>query len=331
MKKHFFSILLTLLLLPALSTAALAVNTPFTDVPEDAWYAEAVNWCRENGIIDGTSETSFSPNSAMSRAMVAVALYRTAGTPEAAAPSFSDVPAWCADAAGWAAEQGFISGYGNGQFGTENPVTREQFATILWRYAGRPEAESDAFADESSIAPYARPAVAWARAENVVGGVGENRFNPKGQVTRAQTAAILYRYLNRHTSETLEESTTQEETDQMYIHVGDTVLTATLANNSSAEALRDLLKKGPLTIDMSDYGNFEKVGPLGTSLPRNDEQITTSPGDIILYQSNQITIYYDQNSWNFTRLGRINDITGQRLREILGAGDVHVTLSLEQA
>ena len=115
----------------------------------------------------------------------------------------------------------------------------------------------------------------------------------------------------------------------MYIQVRDTVLTATLADNSSAQALRELLKKGPLTIDMSDYGNFEKVGPLGTILPRNDEQITTAAGDIILYQGNQITIYYAQNSWNFTRLGKINDVTAQQLKEILGAGDVSVTFSLE--
>jgi len=130
---------------------------------------------------------------------------------------------------------------------------------------------------------------------------------------------------------TQEEPIEQEETNQMYIQVGDTVLTATLADNSSAEALRDLLEKGPVTINMSDYGNFEKVGPLGTTLPRNDEQITTTAGDIILYQGNQITIYYAQNSWNFTRLGKINDITAQRLKEVLGAGDVSVTLSLEQA
>jgi len=122
----------------------------------------------------------------------------------------------------------------------------------------------------------------------------------------------------------------QERTGRIYIKVGGTLLTATLADNSSAKALRDLLKKGPLTIGMSDYGGFEKVGPLGAELPRNDEQITTSAGDIILYQGNQITIYYAQNSWSFTRLGKINDITAQRLKEVLGTGDIRVTLSLER-
>ena len=78
------------------------------------------------------------------------------------------------------------------------------------------------------------------------------------------------------------------------------------------------------------YGNFEKVGPLGQSLPTNNQQITTEAGDIILYQGNQITIYYDRNSWNFTRLGKINGVTSQQLRDILGSGDVSVTFSLEK-
>ncbi len=103
---------------------------------------------------------------------------------------------------------------------------------------------------------------------------------------------------------------------------GKSELTATLANNSSAKAFYELLKKEPVTIKMGDYGNFEKVGPLGTSLPRNDTQITTEAGDIILYQGNQITIYYDKNSWNFTRLGKVDGVTQAELKKVLGKGDV---------
>ena len=112
----------------------------------------------------------------------------------------------------------------------------------------------------------------------------------------------------------------------MKITVGDNELLATFADNSSAEEFRDLLAQGPLTIEMEDYGGFEKVGPLGTSLTRNDSQITTEPGDVILYQGNQITIYYGTNSWSFTRLARINDHSG--LQEKLGNGTVSVTFSL---
>ena len=103
---------------------------------------------------------------------------------------------------------------------------------------------------------------------------------------------------------------------------GSHSLAATLADNSSAMAFYELLEKGPVTIKMTDYGNFEKVGPLGTKLPRNDTQITTQAGDIILYQGNQITIYYDTNSWNFTRLGKVDGVTQAELKKILGKGNV---------
>ena len=115
---------------------------------------------------------------------------------------------------------------------------------------------------------------------------------------------------------------------------GKSELTATLVDNSSATAFYELLKKGPVTIKMTDYGNFEKVGPLGTKLPRNDTQITTQAGDIILYQGNQITIYYDTNSWNFTRLGKVvstsstTTITQAELKKILGKGDVTAVFNI---
>ena len=121
------------------------------------------------------------------------------------------------------------------------------------------------------------------------------------------------------------ESTGQEET-RLKITVGDEELPATFADNSSAEAFRELLAQGPLTIEMADYGGFEKVGALGTELTRNDRQITAQPGDVILYQGNQITIYYGTNSWSFTRLATIDDPTD--LEEKLGAGTVSVTFSL---
>lgn len=91
----------------------------------------------------------------------------------------------------------------------------------------------------------------------------------------------------------------------------------------------EMLQNGPITIDMRDYGNMEKVGSLGTDLPRNDEQITTESGDLILYQGNAFVIYYAPNSWNFTRLGKINNVTQEELKEALGTGDVKVTLSLD--
>lgn len=116
--------------------------------------------------------------------------------------------------------------------------------------------------------------------------------------------------------------------NKIAIEVNGHTLTATLAENTSAQALLELLREAPITIEMQDYGNFEKVGSLGAALPRNDEQITTQAGDLILYQGNQLTIYYDTNTWNFTRLGKIDNITQSELKEILGTGSVTVTLSL---
>lgn len=126
-------------------------------------------------------------------------------------------------------------------------------------------------------------------------------------------------------------STEKEETMKITITINIThKMTATLAENSSAKAFFALLKKGAVTVKMHDYGNFEKVGELPESLPRNDTQITTEPGDIILYQGNQITIYYDTNSWNFTRLGKIESVTQTMLKSILGEGDVTAVFEVEK-
>lgn len=126
------------------------------------------------------------------------------------------------------------------------------------------------------------------------------------------------------------ENAEEVQNNTMKLQIGEEVFTVTLVENSSTEALKELLAKGPVTINMRDYGNMEKVGGLGTNLPRNDEQITARPGDLILYLGNSLVIYYEPNSWNFTRLGKINDITQKELKEVLGSGNVTVTLCLDQ-
>lgn len=126
-----------------------------------------------------------------------------------------------------------------------------------------------------------------------------------------------------------EEKEDKDETTMIYAKIGDSVLEILPEENSSAEAFIALLQAGDLTVAMHDYGNFEKVGPLGTSLPTNDQRITTKPGDLILYQGNQITIYYDKNTWSFTRLGQVQGLTQTELKEILGTGNVDVTFSLK--
>ena len=113
----------------------------------------------------------------------------------------------------------------------------------------------------------------------------------------------------------------------MIVQVGGSTFIATLEENAAVNALMEMMEQGPVTIRMSDYSGFEKVGPLGTSLPTSNSRTTTRPGDIVLYQGNQIVIFYGSNSWSYTRLGHIDDLTGWE--EALGSGDVTVTFSLE--
>ena len=129
----------------------------------------------------------------------------------------------------------------------------------------------------------------------------------------------------------LEEDTNNMEEinmDEIIIKVNGRVLNVKLEDNTSAKAFAEKLKSGDITISAHDYGNFEKVGNLGFSLPTNDKNITTEAGDLILYQGNQITLYYDTNNWNFTKLGKVQNVLQNELKEILGSGNVELTFSL---
>lgn len=99
--------------------------------------------------------------------------------------------------------------------------------------------------------------------------------------------------------------------------------------NSSVDALKEKLSEGDITIDAREYGGFEKVGSLGFSLPKNDTQYSTDFGDIMLYQGNQITLFYESNSWSYTKIGHVDNLTQEELKNIHGKGDVKITLSLK--
>lgn len=123
-------------------------------------------------------------------------------------------------------------------------------------------------------------------------------------------------------------SNEEENTEmRMNVQVNGNNFTATLEENAAVDALVAMMEQGPVTIQMSDYSGFEKVGALGTSLPASNQQTTTQAGDIVLYQGDQIVMFYGSNSWSYTRLGHIDDLTGWT--EALGSGDVTVTFSLE--
>lgn len=121
----------------------------------------------------------------------------------------------------------------------------------------------------------------------------------------------------------------EEKAPRILITVNETVLKAIPEENTSAQALLELLENGPITIEMQDYGGMEKVGDIGTELPRNDKQMHTQAGDLILYQGRSFVIYYAENTWALTKLGTIENVTEAELKELLGTGNVTVTLSVE--
>ena len=115
----------------------------------------------------------------------------------------------------------------------------------------------------------------------------------------------------------------------LVLEVGERRFYASLEDNDSARAFIEQLSPEAIEVEMRDYGGFEKVGPLPWALPQNDEEITTQPGDVILYQGDQITVYYGQNTWSLTRLARIGNVTGEELLEALGDGAVTIRFWLE--
>ena len=130
------------------------------------------------------------------------------------------------------------------------------------------------------------------------------------------------------TAETdIQDNMEENKVENMNVQVGDVVFSATLEKNEAMSALVEMMRESPVVIQMSDYSGFEKVGSLGTSLPASNSQTTTQAGDIVLYNGNQIVIFYGSNSWNYTRLGYIDDLTGWE--EALGRGDVTVIFSLQ--
>ncbi|MBQ8587422.1 MAG: S8 family serine peptidase [Oscillospiraceae bacterium] len=163
------------------------------------WYHEAVDFTVANGLMNGMGDGLFGPNTALSRAMVVTVLYREAGSPAVSEPStFTDVPEgiWYSDAIAWAQDNGIVNGVTTTEFAPDQNVTREQIATILWRYAGSPLAEADlsVFGDAASISPYAANAIHWAVSNGIMNGDGEN-LNPLNSATRAEFACMIMRYL----------------------------------------------------------------------------------------------------------------------------------------
>lgn len=188
----------------------IEVELPFTDVPEGAWYADAAAYVYEHGLMAGTSATTFAPDATTSRSMIATILWRMAGSPVVNyAMNYTDVTQgqWYSEAIRWAASEGIVGGYGNGLFGTNDPITREQFAAMLYRFAQEQGYDVSigentnilSYTDVADLSEYAISAMQWAVGAGIINGTGDgSTLSPHGQATRAQAAVMLMRFCEEY-------------------------------------------------------------------------------------------------------------------------------------
>ena len=175
----------------------------FTDVLTTDWFADAVQYAVDNGMMNGTSETTFRPNGTTTRGMIVTILYRLEKEPAVDnGAGFADVAAdqYYADAVAWASANDIVTGYSEKKFGPDDSITREQFAAILYRYAQYKKidvtatADLSGYADAAQISAYAETAMKWANGEGLITGVTDTMLKPAGNATRAQAATILMRF-----------------------------------------------------------------------------------------------------------------------------------------
>ena len=332
MRKHFFAFVLCLTMGSSLLFSANAEeNTGFSDVPDDAAYAEAIHWAAGQGYINGYPDGRFGVNDPMTRAQMAAVFYRAAGSPDVSGPSrFSDVSAgaYYVSAASWAEDNGLITGYPDGRFGVDDPITRQQIVTILWRWAGSPDAAGADYTDESSISGYAQTAVDWSRSNNILAGREDGRFAPNDNATRAEVVSALYQYKTQSDSTGKENQDPNESEEnvmpQLKIEANGQVFTATLLDNSAARAL---LERLPMTVGMTELNGNEKYYYFDSGFPAESERVgSIQTGDLMLYGSDCLVLFYESFSsgYSYTRLGSIDDPSG--LAAALGHGSVEVTV-----
>lgn len=207
-KRTLCLILTLMLLLGAFPTAAFAAGSTdrFSDVGDDAWFTGAVQYVCDNGLMVGVSDTSFSPDTLTTRAMVVTVLHRMEGAPEAAASGFADVfdGAWYADAIGWAKACGIVQGYGDGTFHPDAEMTREEMMAVFYRYSQHKGYKVKTiqglttFRDSAQIQSYAQDAMGWAVAAGLIQGYPDGTIRPQAESNRAQLATVLMRFAQIH-------------------------------------------------------------------------------------------------------------------------------------
>lgn len=352
MKRHtqkLVTFILILSIICGLGQAAFAAA--FTDVSPSAWYAQAVEYVSENGLMSGTGGGKFSPGTPMTRAMLATVLHRMDGSlVPAKAHGFSDVPggAYYERAVAWAAENGIVSGVGGGRFGSGSHITRQDLAVMLYRYGSfkgydlSVSGDLSIFSDSSRVAGYARQAMQWAVGASIMQG-DSGRLMPTGDASRAQVAVMLMRFA-QHTAGSqptppatptptpaptpapTPQPTPVPEKHRLQVTVNGQNFYGEIYNNETARAFVAML---PMSLNMQELNGNEKYHYFDRALPTNasrPEGIHT--GDLMLYGNNCLVLFYKDftTSYSYTPLGRLENPTG--LAQALGDGSVLITFSL---
>ena len=261
-------------------SAIAADSAGFTDVPTDHKYAEGISYCVNNGIIRRTAPTEFSPEEKINRELFACVLYRLENSPVTESEiTFDDVEKgrWFQVGVTWAAEKNILGGYGDGIFGVNDGITREQLATALWRYAGYPAADGEAaFNDAAAISPWAVEPVAWAVKSNILSIVGGS-FEPQSIVTRGMAADAIMNFVKlyetpyvKSLSENVQEALPQGEfIERISLKINGTDDEAIVALTDS-KPTREFIAQLPMTVTFIDFGAREKFGRMPIPLSEDE-------------------------------------------------------------
>lgn len=320
--KRLSLFLLVAALLVTMIPSAFAANS-FTDVRSTDWFSDAVSYVQERGLMSGTSATHFSPNEPTTRAMLVTILYRAAGQPETTGQSsFADVLArdYFANAVAWASENNIVTGYSRTRFGSNDPVSREQIATLLWRYAGSPRAGSaQNFADRNQISDYAADAVNWARANGIVNGRPGNRFDPKANATRAEVATILRNFLSQQPNTDTPETPSQTTGSKtLVVYFSASGSTKAVAETIADELDADIFELVPTQPYSSDDLNWTVSGSR-VNREHDDESLRdialtqTTPANWDDYDTVLIgyPIWWGIAAWPVNNFVKDNNFTGK--------------------
>ena len=319
--KRLSLFLLVAALLVTMIPSAFAANS-FTDVRSTDWFSDAVSYVQERGLMSGTSATHFSPNEPTTRAMLVAVLYRAAGQPETTGQSsFADVLArdYFANAVAWASENNIVTGYSRTRFGSNDPVSREQIATLLWRYAGSPSAGSaQNFSDRNQISDYAADAVNWARANGIVNGRPGNRFDPKANATRAEVATILRNFLSQQSNPDTPETPTTTSSKTLVVYFSASGSTKAVAETIADELDADIFELVPTQPYSSDDLNWTVSGSR-VNREHDDESLRdialtqTTPANWDDYDTVLIgyPIWWGIAAWPVNNFVKDNNFTGK--------------------